>query len=100
MTAAPRLTVGLPVYNGENYLAESIDSLLGQSFEDFELIISDNASTDDTADICRSYQKQDSQDPLCPATAQYRACPEPQLHRRASQGRAVQVGVQRRPVRS
>jgi glycosyltransferase involved in cell wall biosynthesis len=59
MTADPRLTVGLPVYNGANYLAESIESLLGQSFEDFELIISDNASTDDTADICRSYQKQD-----------------------------------------
>jgi glycosyltransferase involved in cell wall biosynthesis len=58
--AAPRLTVGLPVYNGENYLAESLDSLLGQSYEDFELIISDNASTDSTADICRGYAEQDS----------------------------------------
>jgi glycosyltransferase involved in cell wall biosynthesis len=58
--AAPRLTIGLPVYNGENYLAESLDSLLGQSYEDFELIISDNASTDGTADICRRYEKQDS----------------------------------------
>jgi glycosyltransferase involved in cell wall biosynthesis len=58
--AAPRLTVGLPVYNGENYLAESLDSLLSQSYEDFELIISDNASTDGTADICRRYEKQDS----------------------------------------
>ncbi len=60
MNAVPRLTVGLPVYNGENYLAESIDALLGQSYEDFELIISDNASTDSTADICRRYVKQDS----------------------------------------
>jgi glycosyltransferase involved in cell wall biosynthesis len=60
MTAIPRLTIGLPVYNGANYLAESLESLLGQSFEDFELIISDNASTDDTADICRRYEKQDS----------------------------------------
>ena len=60
MGAAPRLTIGLPVYNGENYLAESIEALLGQSFEDFELIISDNASTDGTADICRRYGKQDS----------------------------------------
>lgn len=60
MTAAPRLTVGLPVYNGENFLAEALDSLLGQSYEDFELIISDNASTDSTADICRRYAKQDS----------------------------------------
>ena len=60
MSAVPRLTVGLPVYNGESYLAESLDALLGQSYEDFELIISDNASTDGTADICRRYAKQDS----------------------------------------
>ena len=60
MTAVPRLSIGLPVYNGENYLAESLDALLGQSYEDFELIISDNASTDGTADICRRYEKQDS----------------------------------------
>lgn len=60
MNAVPRLTVGLPVYNGANYLAESLDALLGQSYEDFELIISDNASTDGTADICRHYGKQDS----------------------------------------
>ena len=60
MKAIPRLTVGLPVYNGERYLAESIDSLLGQSYDDFELIISDNASTDDTPNICERYAKQDS----------------------------------------
>jgi glycosyltransferase involved in cell wall biosynthesis len=60
MNAAPRLSLGLAVYNGENYLAESLDALLGQSYEDFELIISDNASTDGTADICRRYGKQDS----------------------------------------
>lgn len=60
MAAVPRLTVALPVYNGENYLAESIDAVLGQSYEDFELIISDNASTDSTPDICRGYEKQDS----------------------------------------
>jgi len=60
MTAAPRLSIGLPVYNGENYLAESLEALLGQSYEDFELIISDNASTDSTPDICRRYGKQDS----------------------------------------
>jgi|SRR5215813_5195841 len=60
MNAVPRLSIGLPVYNGEKYLAESIDALLGQTYEDFELIISDNASTDDTADICHRYGKQDS----------------------------------------
>src|SRR5215510_7616262 len=60
MNAAPRLSIGLAVYNGENYLAESLDALLGQSYDDFELIISDNASTDGTAGICRRYEKQDS----------------------------------------
>jgi glycosyltransferase involved in cell wall biosynthesis len=60
MSSQPRLTVGLPVYNGASYVAESLDALLGQSFEDFELIISDNASTDATGDICRRYEKQDS----------------------------------------
>ena len=59
MKRAPRLSIGLPVYNGENYLAESIEALLGQSYEDFELIISDNASTDGTADICRRYEQKD-----------------------------------------
>jgi glycosyltransferase involved in cell wall biosynthesis len=59
MRTAPRLSIGLPVYNGEKYLAESLDALLGQSYEDFELIISDNASTDGTAEICRPYLKQD-----------------------------------------
>jgi glycosyltransferase involved in cell wall biosynthesis len=60
MTTTPRLTIGLPVYNGEEYLAESLEALLGQSFTDFELIISDNASTDGTGDICHRYAKQDS----------------------------------------
>jgi glycosyltransferase involved in cell wall biosynthesis len=60
MTATPRLSIGLPVYNGEKYLREALDALLGQTFEDFELIISDNASTDRTSSICRSYQKRDS----------------------------------------
>ena len=61
----PRLSIGLPVYNGENYLAESLDALLGQSFEDFELIISDNASTDGTAEISRRYERMDSRIRFC-----------------------------------
>ena len=60
ISETPRLSVGLPVYNGEDYLAESLEALLGQTYEDFELIISDNASTDGTADICRRYAEQDS----------------------------------------
>lgn len=60
MSEMPRLTIGLPVFNGERYLAESLDALLGQSYEDYVLVISDNASTDGTAAICRRYLKQDS----------------------------------------
>ncbi len=60
MSATPRLSIGLPVYNSESYLARSLESLLGQTYEDFELIISDNASTDSTRDICVHYARQDS----------------------------------------
>jgi glycosyltransferase involved in cell wall biosynthesis len=58
-TAVPRLTIGLPVYNGERYLAEAMDALLAQTFTDFELIISDNGSTDRTAEIARHYAEID-----------------------------------------
>ncbi len=60
MSRAPRLSIGLPVYNGQTYLSESLDALLGQSYRDFELIISDNASTDRTEEICRRYAAIDS----------------------------------------
>lgn len=56
----PRVSIALSVYNGENYLAEAIESILAQTFEAFELIISDNASTDGTAAICRKYARQDA----------------------------------------
>jgi len=57
---APRVSIGLPVYNSEVYIIKVIDSLLAQSFKDFELIISDNASTDRTALICQDYALRDS----------------------------------------
>jgi glycosyltransferase involved in cell wall biosynthesis len=57
--AAPRLSVGLPVHNGEAHLEASIRSLLAQDFEDFELIISDNASTDATPAIIERWAAQD-----------------------------------------
>ena len=53
------MSVGLPVYNGERYLEEALDSLLEQTYQDFELIISDNASTDRTEQICRAYAQRD-----------------------------------------
>ncbi len=56
----PKVSVGLPVYNGQDYLSEAISSVLNQTFADFELVISDNASTDRTEEICWNYAKQDS----------------------------------------
>jgi glycosyltransferase involved in cell wall biosynthesis len=55
----PRVTIGIPVYNGERYLAQSIESILSQTFRDFELVISDNASSDSTERICRQYAERD-----------------------------------------
>jgi glycosyltransferase involved in cell wall biosynthesis len=65
----PRLAIGLPVYNGERHLAEAIESILGQSFGDFVLLVGDNASTDGTQDIVQRYAAHD---------------PRVQLHRQAS----------------
>ena len=53
MPTAPTLTIGLPVFNGAPFLQATIDSVLSQSFCDFELLISDNASTDETETIGR-----------------------------------------------
>jgi len=58
-SGGPRVSIGLPVYNGEPYLVEALDSILGQTFSDFELIICDNGSTDRTEEICRSYEARD-----------------------------------------
>jgi glycosyltransferase involved in cell wall biosynthesis len=55
----PRVSVGLAVYNGETFVAQTIESILSQTFQDFELIISDNASTDRTEEICRAYAARD-----------------------------------------
>jgi glycosyltransferase involved in cell wall biosynthesis len=54
-----RLTIGVPVYNGERFLAQSLDALLAQDFGDFRLIISDNASTDSTPEIAEEYARLD-----------------------------------------
>lgn len=54
------VSIGIPVYNGENYLEQAIDSILDQTFTRFELIIRDNASTDNTEGICQSYAARDS----------------------------------------
>jgi glycosyltransferase involved in cell wall biosynthesis len=56
---SPRLSIGLPVYDGALYLADALDGFLAQTFQDFELVVCDNASTDRTAEICRSYAERD-----------------------------------------
>ncbi len=55
----PKVSIGMPVYNGEKLLHRAIDSILSQTFTDFEIIISDNASTDSTSMICKEYEKKD-----------------------------------------
>lgn len=55
----PEISIGLPVYNGERYLEEAVQSVLDQDFTDFELIIRDNASTDGTQSICERFAKED-----------------------------------------
>lgn len=57
---SPRISLAIPVFNGENYLRLAIDSILAQDFHDFELIITDNASTDGTQAICEEAAAGDS----------------------------------------
>jgi glycosyltransferase involved in cell wall biosynthesis len=57
--AEVRVSIGLPVYNGENFLKCAIESILTQTYTDFELIISDNASEDGTQDICQRFAEKD-----------------------------------------
>ncbi|WP_407495136.1 glycosyltransferase family 2 protein [Pseudooceanicola sp. MF1-13] len=57
---SPAISIGMPVYNGADFLSEAVHSLLEQTFTDFELIISDNGSTDTTEVICRAFAEQDS----------------------------------------
>lgn len=54
------MTIGLPVWNGEKFLRQAIDSILAQTFADLVLVISDNGSTDKTQEICEAYASRDS----------------------------------------
>jgi glycosyltransferase involved in cell wall biosynthesis len=56
----PRVSIGMPVFNGERFLEEALQSLRAQTFRDFELIISDNGSTDRTEEICRRSVAEDT----------------------------------------
>jgi len=56
----PRISIGIPVYNGEKFIRKCIESVLQQTYKNFELIISDNASTDSTPDICKEFLEKDN----------------------------------------
>ena len=56
----PLVSLAIPVYNGEAYLFDAITSCLAQDYDNFELIISDNASTDGTERICREFATKDA----------------------------------------
>ena len=56
----PQVSIGMPVYNGEKFIRHALDSLLSQTFTDFELLISDNGSTDGTEAICQEYRDMDT----------------------------------------
>ncbi len=58
--STPAVSIGLPVFNGERYLEETLDSIREQTFADYELVISDNGSADNTEKICRRYAAADS----------------------------------------
>jgi glycosyltransferase involved in cell wall biosynthesis len=57
---APKVSVGMPAYNSSSWIEMAISSILGQTFSDLELIISDNASTDGTYEICERLARRDS----------------------------------------
>src|ERR1700733_3847565 len=60
-----KVSIGLPVFNGEEYLEQSVASILAQTYTNFELIISDNASSDRTESICRGYAERDARVRYC-----------------------------------
>jgi glycosyltransferase involved in cell wall biosynthesis len=59
VSARPTISIGVPVYNGENFLEDALRSLQAQTFEDFEVVVSDNASTDGTGDIAAAFAAED-----------------------------------------
>lgn len=58
-TTGPRATVGVPVYNGERYLAQALDAVRAQDEADLDIVVSDNGSTDATEEICRAAARSD-----------------------------------------
>ena len=100
MSATPPLSIGLPVYNGEDYLEQSVDALLGQTFGDFELILLSNASTDGDRRHLQALRARGRAGEVPPPARQRRRSPQPQRRLRPGTGAPVQVGLRRRPLRA
>jgi glycosyltransferase involved in cell wall biosynthesis len=60
MNSTPLVSIGLYIYNGQRFIREALDSILSQTFTNFELIISDNASADQTAEIAEAFARRDN----------------------------------------
>jgi glycosyltransferase involved in cell wall biosynthesis len=60
MIVEPKLSIGIPVCNGANFIAELLPNLKAQTFRDFEIVICDNASADGTREVCEKFAKEDS----------------------------------------
>jgi glycosyltransferase involved in cell wall biosynthesis len=84
---APKVSVGLPVRNGEAFLAQAIESIVGQTFSDLELIIADNGSSDGTERICRWYAERDPRIRYSRNARDLGASPNHNLVFRAARGR-------------
>ena len=94
----PRVSIAVPVYNGENYLEYALETALAQTYADFEIVISDNASTDGTEEICRRFVERDSRVALLPQRSEPRRLLELPARTGTFEWRILHVaGARRRP---
>lgn len=83
---APRVSLAMPVYNGEAYVEKALRSILDQTYADFELIVNDNASTDATPEICLAFAETDARVRYMRNAANLGAAPNHNIGFRAARG--------------
>lgn len=59
LSSTPLVSIGMPVYNGENFVADALESIVSQTYENLEIVVGDNASEDATEEICREFANKD-----------------------------------------